>query len=459
MSMRLSGGGKIHIPKNAANKATRKLRKKQQAPSASVPTKHTTTASSSTRRARKYIKNVNNTIKGELLKSIHDMRYISTSKYNNDSNYRSMIDSMENNILNAADVPVSIIGKHANEHEFNRLARITTGTVKMVFEPESENKMGKTIRMYLNGFYDSYGVDLQANASKINQMSKNIYNNVSDGTETADMVEDLDFPHVSIPVETKKGINSTIVETVEYYDTVLKHMDPADTDTFDDVKQIPIYFVFLVGGDKSHIHITIVILINSQMYSVGLGYAGPSEKLVPKTLGRLVTYTNPIKDRMVGENKHLGHWADAAIWKTSGIYSPDYMLNLNYTDNYRNKIVDIGILTPAILSKLKQHTKTYNTMTINLEPDTPTQLIFTGDKTPQYSKYSVSNNMPYLTNCTKFMTQVFPNINCTNVIVSDPSKCKSNPITTPARINRFFKNYGQNDVAEVVKILNETAAH
>ncbi len=185
---------------------------------------------------------------------------------------------------------------------------------------------------------------------------------------------------------------------------------------------IPIYIVVVIGAEYAF-HLSIIILCNNKLYSIGLGYHGVKPN---STHPRIESY---------------------AQIKSSSLYTPDYLIK----PTKKNRIVDIGILTENHVAKIQQYLNCSYEINVEGERvnDTTIKLISTfleldSTQCPLYCKYTSSSSSSYI-NCTSFVTSIFPNINCDAlyglVPIVNPKNCHTNPPINESTIRTFFEYY------------------
>lgn len=221
-----------------------------------------------------------------------------------------------------------------------------------------------------------------------------------------------------------------------------------------DVSEIPIYMVVLVGGVKNAIHMSIVVILGNQQYSIGLGYIGITEK----------------QQKMNERANRLGIPDAFFHLAESSLYSPDYMIDLD--DNKTNKVIGAGILTSAHINKLSEFAKEYNKLTCEyityVDPNnnvdeegnreirllTQGKFFYSGSKR-EYSATCTKGLKGY-SNCTTYVEDIFPNINCGMFFgkgIVHPRNCKSNPPLAPEKLRKIYAFMLNGNTEELLKLL------
>lgn len=255
----------------------------------------------------------------------------------------------------------------------------------------------------------------------------NILEEVNDPTEHGLLDEDL-------------GINADFLKSFDFFielgdDDFLFMIPPEYLDissrldemadyrtTMTSVADIPIYFVI---SNPYTPHLTTIILYKSNLYSFGYGFSGsPSDEK-----GRMMNERLRVPDKRRIGIPLIQHFEQASI------YTPDYLilenLKIRHQDDMlygkqkrtRGNIVDVGIFDRNYCSKLK---KTLEKVTMvklyvrchkqqvgktrRMKSCGVTHLTIEVDET--YSQLSNNYCRDDNRNCTSFVTQLFPNINC-----------------------------------------------
>ena len=242
-------------------------------------------------------------------------------------------------------------------------------------------------------------------------------------------------------------MRKTIVEAVDYYEN--------NKDKIDSVSEIPIYFVIVVGAQRG-IHASIIVLYDSNIYTIGFGYSGYIEK---KGLSKLQ------KSKL-----------EEFVPKKASLYSPDYLIN----EALDNNIVDIGILKKSHVRKLESYIKKSRTLKSMLKTfvaEDPNDhklkeyLYFFDEKQTNvlfdkhfltdmddifYSQIS-NENIDQAANCASFVNKIFPNISCSRFkIYSDPKFCQTNPPLSEDKIDNIINLYLDGNVSMLTDALKPT---
>lgn len=227
---------------------------------------------------------------------------------------------------------------------------------------------------------------------------------------TYDFVIDLDNDDFLLMIPPDYvDINTRLDEMADYRTTMTS------------VADIPIYFVI---SNPYTPHLTTIILYKSNLYSFGYGHSGsPSDEKDQK-----------FNERMrVADKRKLGiaiqHYEQASI------YTPDYLifenLKIRHQDDKvydimkrtRGNIVDMGILDRKYCTKLKETLSKITMVKLYIRCNKEkvgrtrrmkscgiTHLTIEVDET--YSQLSNNYCTDNYRNCTSFVTQLFPHINC-----------------------------------------------
>lgn len=187
------------------------------------------------------------------------------------------------------------------------------------------------------------------------------------------------------------------------------------------IVDIPIYFVI---SNPYTPHLTTIILYKSNFYSFGYGYSGPPSEE---------------KDQKFNEHTRVAdkHKLGIALqhYEQASIYTPDYLIFENFKIRHqddkvydvqkrtRGNIVDMGILDKKFCLKLKQTLSKITKVklfircnkekvgtTKHMKSCGVTHLSIDVDET--YSQLSNNYCTDNYRNCTSFVTQLFPHINC-----------------------------------------------
>ena len=216
---------------------------------------------------------------------------------------------------------------------------------------------------------------------------------------------------------------------------------------------IPYYFVIVIGGVRAF-HLSVLLLLGDQLYSLGLGYQG--EHKGPKL---------DVGDKLgTRESFHFGG--------VSALYTPDFLVKLEK----QNRIVDFGILRLGDVLKLNDFisqasgltskcSKTgNNTETSEKEFKITTNSLLLPKCVSQYATLSYPNPEAVNTNCTSFVSRVFPHIDCQIKILGIktgpvlPSKCNTTPPFKEVIFNRWYELYtGQPESGgDILQLLRNT---
>jgi len=196
--------------------------------------------------------------------------------------------------------------------------------------------------------------------------------------------------------------------------------------TMTSVADIPIYFVI---SNPYTPHLTTIILYKSNLYSFGYGHTGAPSGEKAQEFNQRMRTTDKRK-----LNIAIQHYEQAAI------YTPDYLLFENFKiepdrpdmpppkvydvmKRTRGNIVDMGILDSKYCSKLKDTLKKMTRAILYIRCNKEqvgktkrmkscgiTHLSIEVDET--YSQLSHNYCTDNYRNCTSFVTQLFPHINC-----------------------------------------------
>jgi len=188
------------------------------------------------------------------------------------------------------------------------------------------------------------------------------------------------------------------------------------------MSNLPIYIIIKIGKG---IHVIILMLYRGKVYTIGYGYSG----------------------QLKANNNYL-HYGNGAL------YSPDYLFSPNA--NFKNTIIDIGIMSSLNLSKIEEYINKVHNITSMLEKVDDTDVktysnILTGDL-GKYNTYS-NRNVPVM-NCTSFITRIFNHLDCSNFGLDDPAKCKTVPPLTDEKLQTFIELYKGKDTSEkIIKMI------
>jgi hypothetical protein len=200
-----------------------------------------------------------------------------------------------------------------------------------------------------------------------------------------------------------------------------------------DKSDIPIYFIVIVGGEQRGHHMVLYILCKNLVYTIGLGFYGDLE-------GKYVKMQNKLNDI------HPDHY-----FGISALYTPDYMLNLERKKNFKNSIIDIGILRTKHIDVLQTYLSKIKTIHISYfyhETDKTLQFSHTylTGTSQIYSKISNRFLVDNYINCTSFITHIFPHVRCRyfrffRISPDDPRFCTTNPKLTNEDIETIFQYF------------------
>ena len=225
------------------------------------------------------------------------------------------------------------------------------------------------------------------------------------------------------------------------------HKNP---DRVDSVSKVPLYFVVLVGGKKRAIHMLLYILVNGQVYTLGLGYAGMATE-TEQQIGKAV-------QSATGIDYHI---------MSAALYSPDYLLD---TDR-DNKIVDMGVLTPVVAGRLQKKLQQCDHLSVELTHAGGSNNLITLNKVflqglPQkYNTFSSNWLSELYLNCTSFITSLLPHLRCQGSLaeaklspVSIPKWCEASPPWTDDELGEMVGFYQEDNVGELLARLRKRAA-
>lgn len=302
-------------------------------------------------------------------------------------------------------IPKTFMSDIASEHTYKvlyHLHQIAPGPVLSLIEPKE-------------GFSD---IGIEENIDNItvsDTTSYSIPENADPNDTTRSASYDLS--------ENNLRIRSRVITGVNAMNRSIKYINKDSNISVDD---IPIYFVIVIGAE-ANIHLTILVMYKGQLYSLGLGY---SENKID-----ILYY-------------HEGEMA---------LYSPDYML-LIHNYNKKNRIVDIGILTPTHLAKISEkYLNKINEVTISIDDDDHvTSMLWScvGCDIKYCTLSTTSSNNRV--NCTSFITNIFENIDCNTVFgLVRPGACDTKPPIRREQIDDFFTAYSAGNAYDVVQVLHQ----
>ena len=228
------------------------------------------------------------------------------------------------------------------------------------------------------------------------------------------------------------SLKSIIVDAVNAFDQDRK--PPSAND-------IPIFIVLEIGYG---FHTAVILKIKEKLYSFGYGYSTIDEN------------TSKVID------SHTG---------MGGIYSPDYLINY-HNKNYRNRIIDIGVLKPYHVTKIQDYLSRIEDIlsSIQLAQSDNIELkgnILSGSSLPKYNTVSSKVGNAFLStkvgnavssfvgieqqlNCASFISSIFPSVK-SGMFISSPSSSVGS--ATDKKIADFQRLYLENDVDGIKELL------
>jgi hypothetical protein len=239
-------------------------------------------------------------------------------------------------------------------------------------------------------------------------------------------------------------IRKNIVDAVDNYEL--------NREKITSVSDIPIYFVIVVGAQRG-IHASIVVLYDSNIYTIGFGYSGYVEKK--------------------GLNKMQKTVLKEFLPKKASLYSPDYLIN----EALDNNIVDIGILNSKHVRQLNNYISKSKTLISKLKTSVIKDehgrlkeiLYFHDEKNNEvsfdkhfltdiddafYSQISSEKVYDQALNCATFVTKIFPNVTCSRFkTYSDPKFCRTEPQMNESKISEIINRYLDGNIEAFEDIL------
>lgn len=274
-------------------------------------------------------------------------------------------------------------------------------------------------------------------------------------------------------------------------------------ETVDTVSDIPIYFAIVTGGgeilnvfntavdvvqeglgkllttdyktileeakkkmkdyyaDVTHAkHAVICILYKNQFYTFGFVPA----KGDPKDTKNVEFWKKLFQEPVLQKLQQVSGM-NFTYMSNGGIVTPDTLFQPANTRNYKNRIVDIGILDKSHIENINKYierdrmvntdftwSEVYNTKTESFEPGVKVRRHLI-DTDMDYSAGS-SFSFTAMRNCATFVTTIFPHINCEALYsLSYPGSCVSDNPMTDEKISKVFELYYENDTKGLIELL------